>query len=125
MFTALKEDQEEKRQRFEQERLKREKEYADYKKAQSEKESTIKNRVIKLDENEIKIQFKLPDATVLVNKFRLDDTLQAAVDYIKDNCQLKTFQLAITYPKKNLKEEDYASTFQDLGNVWCEKYYLV
>lgn len=115
VLRALKEDQEEKRQRFEQEKLKREKEYADFKQAQLEKESAIKNRAIKLDENEVKIQFKLPDATVLVSKFKLDDPLQLAVDFVKENCQLKVFQLAISYPKRNLKEEDYGSKFEDLG----------
>lgn len=115
VLRALEEDQKEKKAKFELERVKREAEYEKYKKSEQEKNNTLKQRVIKLEENEIRIQFKLPDATSLVTKFKLEDTLQNAVDFLKENSDLQSFQLAITYPKRNFSEQDFATTFTDLG----------
>ena len=113
VLRAIEEDKEEKKKKFELERQKREEEY---KKLQAEKTNQLKHRdVIKLEENEIKIQFKLRDATSLRTKFKLDDTLQCAVDYLKENCDLKNFQLAITYPKRNFTDQDFNAKFIDLG----------
>lgn len=115
VLRALEEDQKEKKARFEQERLKREAEYEKYKQSEQEKNNTLKQRVIKLEENEIRIQFKLPDGNSLVTKFKLDDTLQSAVDFLRENSTLGAFQLAITYPKRNFGEQDFATTFTGLG----------
>ena len=115
VLRALEEDQREKKERFELESKKREEEYQKYKKSEEEKNSTLKNRVIKLAEDEIRIQFKLPDASSLVTKFKLNDSLQNAIEFVKENSRLQSFQLAITYPKRNFTEQDFATTFTDLG----------
>lgn len=111
VLRAIEEDNLEKKARFELEKIKREEEY---KKMKSEKD-TLKNRLVKLEENEIRIQFKLPDGTSLINKFKNDQTLQDAVDYLKANSDLKNFQLAITYPKRNFTEQDFSINFIELG----------
>lgn len=115
ILRQIEEDHQEKKARFELERLKREEEYSQYQKQQASK-STLKNRIaVKLGENEIKIQFKLPDSEALICKFKQDDTLQSAIDYVKENSDLTSFRLALTFPKRTFDSKDFSSTFSELG----------
>lgn len=68
----------------------------------------------KLDCNQSRIQFKLPNGSSISGIFNSTDKFAALVDYVTNNSPYKNFTLSLTYPKRVFGPEDMTKSLNDL-----------
>lgn len=68
----------------------------------------------KLDTNQSRIQFKLPNGTSLNGIFNANDDLGKLYEFVSSNSSYKSFTLSLTYPKKIFTPEERTKSLRDL-----------
>lgn len=71
-------------------------------------------KAVKSDENSTRIQFRLPDGTILTQTFKSDQHLEALNDYVSSNSSYRNFTLSTTYPKRTFESNDMKKSLRDL-----------
>ncbi|XP_062519739.1 UBX domain-containing protein 4-like [Corticium candelabrum] len=108
----LERDKEERASRFKVDKMKRDAE-AEVKKAEK---AAVKEKEMKQQHNQTRIQFRLPDGTSFTHLFQSSQTLQEMREVVSDYVSLKysTFSLVATYPRRELVPDLDNSTLLDL-----------
>jgi len=78
------------------------------------KKPLIISQPTKIESDQTRIQFRLPDSTVLKNVFNINDTLRIVYKYIEDNSEYRSFKLCTNFPVKEFDDVDLDKTLVDL-----------
>ncbi|KAL7124364.1 hypothetical protein ABFS83_14G043600 [Erythranthe nasuta] len=85
--------------------------------AATEVEKTDASDSSAIKSNDVFLNIRLPDGSSLQVKFLVMDTLKMVKDYINENqtSGLRSFSIAIPYPRKVFNDQDLNSTLSELG----------
>ncbi|KAL9140535.1 hypothetical protein ABFS82_14G043200 [Erythranthe guttata] len=85
--------------------------------AAAEVEKTDASDSSAIKSNDVFLNIRLPDGSSLQVKFLVTDTLKMVKDYIHENqtSGLRSFSIAIPYPRKVFNDQDLNSTLSELG----------